>query len=207
MRGLLLKDLLVLKSYIRTLGGMFAIYLAMGVAWNNVYFFAGMSGILCVMMVMSSFSYDHYAKWDKYGASLPVTRSDMVGAKYLLALVMMGIATVMTVLMYLVFILIRKGDFSTLLPIIFGTTASGVFLMLVLLPCIFKFGPEKARLMLMMAGVMIALLVTLVVFLLPEDADNQLLGRLLLVVIPIAEIVSFYFSYKLSCRIYTQKEL
>ena len=79
MRGLLLKDLLVLKSYIRTLGGMFAIYLAMGVAWNNVYFFAGMSGILCVMMVMSSFSYDHYAKWDKYGASLPVTRSDMVG--------------------------------------------------------------------------------------------------------------------------------
>lgn len=207
MRGLLLKDILMLKSYARTLGVLIVIYLISGIAWDNVYFFAGMSGILCVMMVMSSFSYDHYAKWEKYGASLPVTRSDMVGAKYLLALVMTTIGAAITALMYLIFMLVRKGDLSTLLPITLGTTAAGMFLMLVLLPCIFKFGPEKARMVLMMAGVMIALIVTLGAVLSPENIDDRIVKGVLWGIIPLFEIAGFYLSYKLSCRIYAKKEL
>lgn len=207
MRGLLLKDILMLKSYSRTLGVLIVIYLISGIAWDNVYFFAGMSGILCVMMVMSSFSYDHYAKWEKYGACLPVTRSDMVGAKYLLALVMTTIGAAITALMYLIFMLVRKGDLSTLLPITLGTTAAGMFLMLVLLPCIFKFGPEKARMVLMMAGVMIALIVTLGAVLSPENIDDRIVKGVLWGIIPLFEIAGFYLSYKLSCRIYAKKEL
>lgn len=207
MRGLLLKDILMLKSYARTLGVLIVIYLISGIAWDNVYFFAGMSGILCVMMVMSSFSYDHYAKWEKYGASLPVTRSDMVGAKYLLALVMTTIGAAITALMYLIFMLVRKGDLSTLLPITLGTTAAGMFLMLVLLPCIFKFGPEKARMVLMMAGVMIALIVTLGAVLSPENIDDRIVKGVLWGIIPLFEIAGFYLSYKLSCQIYAKKEL
>lgn len=207
MKGLLLKDILMLKSYARTLGVLVVVYLASGIAWDNVYFFAGMSGVLCVMMVMSSFSYDNYAKWDKYGASLPVTRSDMVGAKYLLALLMTGLGTVITGLMYLVFMLVRKGDLSELLPIVFGTTAAGAFLVSVLLPCIYKFGAEKARLVLMLTGVLIALIISLGAWLLPENPDYAAVKVLLLVVLPIAEAVGFYLSYKLSCRIYQRKEL
>lgn len=207
MKGLLLKDILMLKSYARTLGVLVVVYLASGIAWDNVYFFAGMSGVLCVMMVMSSFSYDNYAKWDKYGASLPVTRSDMVGAKYLLALLMTGLGTVITGLMYLVFMLVRKGDLSELLPIVFGTTAAGAFLVSVLLPCIYKFGAEKARLVLMLTGVLIALTISLGAWLLPENPDYAAVKVLLLVVLPIAEAVGFYLSYKLSCRIYQRKEL
>lgn len=207
MKGLLLKDILVLKSYARTLGILIVFYLVFGIAWDNVFFFAGMSGILCVMMVMSSFSYDNYAKWDKYGASLPVTRADMVGAKYLLALVMMGLGAVVTGLMCLVFALVRKGDVSTLLPVMLGTTTAGVFLISVLLPCIYKFGAEKARLVLMMAGVLIALIISLGAWLLPEDIDFPAVKILLLVVLPIAEAMGFYLSYRLSCRIYRGKEL
>lgn len=207
MKGLLLKDIFMLKSYARTLGVLIAIYLASGIAWDNVYFFAGMSGILCIMMVMSSFSYDHYAKWDQYGASLPVTRSEIVGAKYLLALVMTGLGAIVTALMYLVFILARKGDFTTLLPITLGTTAAGAFLVSVLLPCIYKFGTEKARLVLMLAGVLIALVVSLGAWLLPENINYQAVKLLLLIVLPIVEIAGFYLSYKISCRIYRHKEL
>lgn len=207
MKGLLLKDILMLKSYARTLGVLIVFYLVFGIAWDNVYFFAGMCGIFCVMMVMSSFSYDNYAKWDQYGASLPVTRSDMVGAKYLLALVMTGLGAAVTGLMYLVFMLVRKGDPSTLLPIVFGTTAAGMFLVSVLLPCIYKFGAEKARLVLMIAGVAIALIISLGAWLLPQDIDFRTVKVVLLVVLPIAQVLVFYLSYQLSCRIYRRKEL
>ena len=207
MRGLLLKDILMLKSYARTIGVLVAVYLVSGIAWDNVFFFAGMCGILCVMMVMSSFSYDHYAKWDQYGASLPVTRSDMVGAKYLLALAMTALGAIVTALMYFIFILVRKGDFTTLLPTTLGTTAAGVFLVSVLLPCIYKFGAEKARLVLMLMGVLIGLTVSLGVWLLPEHIDYQTVKLLLLVVLPAVEIAGFYLSYKLSCRIYRRKAL
>lgn len=207
MKGLLLKDILTLKNYARTLGAVIAIYLVSGIAWNNIYFFAGMSGILCVMMVMSSFSYDNYAKWDKYGASLPVTRADMVGAKYLLALSMTGLGAIITSLMYVIFVLVRKDDLSALLPIVLGTTATGVFLVSILLPSIYQFGAEKARLVMMIAGVLIALVITLGAWLLPEEIDFSAAKMLLLVMLPIVEIAGFYLSYKLSCRIYSGKEL
>ncbi len=207
MKGLLLKDILMLKSYAKTIGVLVVVYLASGIAWDNVYFFAGMSGILGVMMVMSSFSYDHYAKWDQYGASLPVTRSEIVGAKYLLALVMTGLGAVVTALMYIVFILARKGDFATLLPTTIGTAVSGAFLVSVLLPCIYKFGVEKARLVLMLVGVLVGLTVSLGAWLLPENIDYQAVKLLVLVVLPMAVIAGFYLSYKLSCGIYQRKAL
>ncbi|WMJ84167.1 ABC-2 transporter permease [Oscillospiraceae bacterium LTW-04] len=207
MRGLLLKDILMLKSYARTLGALVIFYLIFGIVWDNVFFFAGMSGILCVMMVMSSFSYDNYAKWDQYGASLPVTRSDMVGAKYLLALLMAALGAIVSGLMYLVFVLVRKGDFSALIPIVLGTTAAGMFLISVLLPCIYKFGAEKARLVLMVAGVLIALIISAIAWFLPEGFDFHAVKVLLLMVLSIAPVVVFYLSYLLSCRIYRGKEL
>lgn len=207
MKGLLLKDLLMLKSYAKTIGVLIGIYLVVGIWGNNVYFFAGISGILCIMMVMNAFSYDHAAKWEQYGASLPVTRSDMVGAKYLLALVMIGLGTVVTGLMYLAFMLVRRGDLAQLLPMTFGTMAAGTFLVLVLLPCVYKFGVEHARLLMMAMGVLIALIIMLGAWLWPENANYQVVKPLLLVGLPAAEIAGFYLSYKLSCRLYRRKEL
>ncbi|MEA5135103.1 MAG: ABC-2 transporter permease [Candidatus Fimivivens sp.] len=207
MKGLLLKDILMLKSYARTLGALLVFYLVFGIVADNIYFFSGMSGILCVMMVISSFSYDNYAKWDQYGASLPVTRADMVGAKYLLALAMTGIGAAVTSFMYLVFVLVRKGDPLAMLPIVLGATAAGMFLVSVLLPCIYKFGAEKARLVLMIAGVAIALFISLGAWLTPKGINIRTVKVLLLMVLPIAEVVGFFLSYRLSCRIYQRKEL
>ena len=207
MKGLLLKDILTLKSYARTISILIMVYLIWGIAGDNVYFFAGMSGIICVMMVISSFSYDNYAKWDKYSASLPVTRSEIVGAKYLLALIMIGVGAVITCLMYAVFILVKKGDFSELLPGVIGTTAAGLFLILVLLPCIYKFGVEKARLVMVITGIVIGLMLSLGAWLLPKDIGSSTVKVLLFVVLPMVEAVGFYVSFKLSCRIYQAKEL
>lgn len=207
MKGLLLKDILMLKSYARTIAVLVVVYLVAGIWGNNVYFFAGISGILCIMMVMNAFSYDHAAKWEKYGASLPVTRSDLVGAKYLLALVMIMIGTMVTALMYLAFMLVRKGDLAQLLPMTFGTMAAGAFLVLLLLPCVYQFGVERARLMLMVMGVLIALVVMLGAWLWPGNIDYRVVKPLLLVGLPAVEVAGFYLSYKLSCRIYRRKEL
>ncbi|HWP50196.1 MAG TPA: ABC-2 transporter permease [Clostridia bacterium] len=207
MKGLLLKDILTLKSYARTISILVVVYLVAGITWDNVYFCAGMSGILCAMMVISSFSYDNYAKWDKYGTSLPVTRSDMVGAKYLLALIMTGVGVVITCLLYAVFMLVSKGDFSELLPIIFGTTGAALFLVMVLLPCIYKFGAEKARMAMVIIGVLITLILSLLAWLLPEDMNITAVKVLLFAALPIMEALGFYISYKLSCRIYQGKEL
>lgn len=207
MKGLLLKDIFLLRSYAKTLCFLILAYFVLGVAGNNAYFFAGMSGVICVMMVVTSFSYDNYAKWDKYGASLPVTRAEIVGAKYLLALFLVVIGALITMFMAAVFMLVHKKDLSEVFSMTFGTTVAAVFLVSVLLPCIYKFGAEKGRLALVAAALAVIPLIALFAVVIPKNAELSTVKALVIYSLPVVEMVGFYFSYKLSCRIYKNKEL
>ena len=65
MKALVLKEVLLVRGYARSLLLLIAVYFVIGAFGNNAGFFAGMSGVVCVLMVITSFSYDNYAKWDK----------------------------------------------------------------------------------------------------------------------------------------------
>ena len=89
----------------------------------------------------------------------------------------------------------------------FGTTAASVFLVSVLLPCIYKFGAEKGRLALVVSAITVLPLITLLLVFIPEDDELSFVKTLVIYALPIVEAFGLFLSYKLSCRIYKNKEL
>ena len=130
----------------------------------------------------------------------------MVGAKYLLALLMLAIGTLITIVMSLVFGMINQNGFDDTLSIAFGTTVSAMILMTFLLPLIYKFGVEKGRLMLIILAASFFALVSLLSSVL-SSATIATLPTWLAPMILVAGITGMYLSYRISCRIFQKKPL
>ena len=65
MKGLLIKDFLLLRSYGKSLLLMFLLFLIIG-ATSGPAFIVGIVMIESVMLAVSTFSYDDMAKWNSY---------------------------------------------------------------------------------------------------------------------------------------------
>ena len=91
MSGLLLKEFLSAKKYLRSLAGLLFLYIGLSLVWKNVSFLTGVSALVSVMIGFSSFSFDVQSKWDCYALSLPVRRKDVVKSRYLFSLICVGV--------------------------------------------------------------------------------------------------------------------
>ena len=149
MTGLILKDFLILRKTLRSYLFMLVVYV--GIAFTGVWS-ADIVGVLLVVMVvmlpMNVFAYDKQAKWDTYGLALPVGRTKTVAARYLcvllLCLLSVGLTAILGAALY------AAGRVEE--PVEFLVTCSVMGLMSVLvnaimLPFLYKFGPERARMM------------------------------------------------------------
>ncbi len=149
MTGLILKDFLILRKTLRSYLFMIVVYV--GIAFTGVWP-ADTVGVLMVVMVMmlpmNVFAYDKQAKWDTYGLALPVGRTKTVAARYLCVLLLclfsVGLTAILGAALY------AAGRVDE--PVEFLVTCSVMGLMSVLvnaimLPFLYKFGPERARMM------------------------------------------------------------
>lgn len=84
MIGLLKKDFFILwHAYHKNLALVLVLYSVMALAMDltfMVFFFAWISGFY----ILSGLTIDNYSKWDLYAASLPVSKRQIVGAKFIL---------------------------------------------------------------------------------------------------------------------------
>ena len=80
MTGLLLKDILNLKSNFKTLIPItvFYIFLLKLLGGNGLY--RGIAAFMFANEAIASFSYDYMAKWDKYALSLPIRLNSPCGS-------------------------------------------------------------------------------------------------------------------------------
>ncbi len=209
MKGMILKDLYTMRSYLRTLVVMFVFYILLGLASRNSGSFAAIVGMLCIMMSISSYSYDQMCGWDAYGASLPVSRREMVGAKYLLALMLALVGTVITALSQCLFLLAGRGtELGDILPATVGAGASGLLMVILLIPIIYRFGVEKGRLVMVIfsAGIMASFFILAQTgFRGMQITDGQ--TKTILFMLPVVLIAATVISYRLSCRFFEQKDL
>ena len=82
MTGLIWKDLLVLRKTIRTYVLFLALYSLLAVF--DIFPLSTVTAVtelIIMMLPLSAFSYDEYAKWDRYAAALPLGRRAVVGAR------------------------------------------------------------------------------------------------------------------------------
>lgn len=214
MNGLLYKDLLNLSPTMKYLAFMALIFCVVFIPMGNelpVYIILIMFG---AVLPTTAISFGTAARWDKYAASLPLTRREIVAARYSLmiggicvaGILSLTIAVVMTVLMP------GKGIFLSFLdplPLMVMFVACGLLLGSIALPLTLKFGAEKMRYLIMVIALTPVVLMLGMTFLLdlsgPIPASPLLLPILLGILLAVTAVVVFV-SYLLSVRIYTKKE-
>ncbi len=208
MLGLIIKDLLVCKKSLRTILLLVAVFMVFGVTTDDSTFVMFITSIYFTMMVLTAFAYDAQAKWDAYGLTMPVTRSETVLAKYLLGLVLSVFGGVLSLVLTFGVIIYKQEAFLTgeILLTQLAMLGAALLMMSIFIPLIYRFGVEKARL------VMIAVFVLPSVLLLffsksglPAPDGNVL--RVLATLSPFLVVGLVVLSYLISVRIFTKKEL
>ncbi len=211
MKGLLLKDIYNLKR----LGKQYAVICAGMLIWSafmkNYSFFSMMIMLNGIMSVISSFSFDEAAHFEKYALTLPVTRRELVQAKYILLLTFLGgsflIGTAGSILLNLI---IERGITELPEQLISAASVGCLFLLAfsIMIPGVFKLGVEKARMLLVCIYVGVFGLVWGVIYLLRElgiqisDSDaSKFFGAAAVVV-----LVLVFISYRVSIKIVEKKE-
>ncbi len=211
MKGLLLKDIYNLKR----LGKQYAVICAGMLIWSafmkNYSFFSMMIMLNGIMSVISSFSFDEAAHFEKYALTLPVTRRELVQAKYILLLTFLGgsflIGTAGSILLNLI---IERGITELPEQLISAASVGCLFLLVfsIMIPGVFKLGVEKARMLLVCIYVGVFGLVWGGIYLLRElgiqisDSDaSKFFGAAAVVV-----LVLVFISYRVSIKIVEKKE-
>ncbi|KNZ40482.1 ABC-2 transporter permease [Acetobacterium bakii] len=205
MKGLILKDLLNLKGTFKTLGVMLLLFAVVFIPAGNNFVF-GIIIFMFAMMVITTISYDDLARWDSYALTMPVTRKEIVLSKYLVLGILNITGAILSLCVGFIGTMVMGRSFSMEILAIIGV----VFLIAivfgsVMLPLIYKFGAEKARLMLILCALIptgFLLLLEQLQIPIPTDA-NPWLYLLILVAFTLAGLI---LSYGLSLKIYEKKE-
>ena len=209
MLGLIVKDFLISKRYTRTMLLLLAFYSIFGfLQKDGGAYLLFMTPLFFVMMTITTFAYDNAAKWDAYALSMPVLRNDMVFSKYAATLIFSFAGTLLSVIFTTIIYLIKGEVLSQ--ELIFGALgALGAALLLIsiLLPLIYKFGVEKARLM-MIAVFVVPTILGMVIAqtgFKPDIDDNTV--KIMIILSLFVVIALLGISYLASCRIFAKKEL
>ncbi len=210
MIGLLLKDLYTMRQYGKTLLFMLVFFGLISSGLDNpATFFEGFIILMSMMLTISSFSYDGLAKWDRYALSLPVTRKEIVAAKYLLSIILCLLGTVLSFVISAVVLTIKPVEGFGLTEQLFATAViicAALFFTGILLPLTFQFGVEKSRIfMLAVFAAPTAAIIALDKMGVPMPTESSLLS--LAKLLPIAVAIFYLFSYFLSVRIFSGKEI
>ena len=113
----------------------------------NAYSFLFMLIILIgIMSTMTVFSLDKACGWDTYAISLPLTRKEIVEARYLFAfLIDIGVSLACCLLMLLRGLIKGGVNIPESLHSLFQILLVTILMQLLLFPVIYKLGVEKAR--------------------------------------------------------------
>lgn len=139
MKALILKDLFCLRSQARSVLLVLAVWLIISVTTASGEFFSALSVIYVIMLPMMSMSFDERAKWDSRALTMPVTRAQIVLARYAAAL-LMGLA-MLALGCAVTLALDGPGQLSFCL----GSFLVGAIMLAVGMPLMLKLGVERAR--------------------------------------------------------------
>lgn len=207
MKGLIIKDILNLKNYGRSILLIVAFYGIFAYTINDAGFLGGMIVLLMTMMSISSFSYDDLAKWDKYALSLPISRKDMVMSKYLLSIIFIVLGAALSFVIVFAMSNIKNSvNLRELLLQTYSLSAVAIIFISVLMPLLYKFGVEKSRIMIMAVFAIPTLLLVLLSKLgIAKPSEDQLM--FLLKMSPIIVIAVMMISAFISYNIYKKKDM
>ncbi len=218
IKGLMIKDLLQLKSYKKSLIISLVIYILIAMSQSNIN---GISGMLIIMLTLlfgmysiASFNYDEVSKSDKFILTLPLTRKEIILSKYIFVIGSTILGCVFSlVISFLVTFIFTKSIPNILEFLYLGIGAIfGIGIIeSIQIPCIYKWGAEKGRLQMFVLIILMSFLLGGISYL-TFDMTNisniiNLIEKILPFILLILAVIMYFISYKVSYKIYIKKEV
>ena len=208
MKGILVKDLYIARSNI------LVTIVSLVVLGFGLSFLLETSALLVLAPIASttavfiSITSDAASKWNKNVITMPVSRSQIIGEKFLLyiLLALLGMLTALSPCIILACFSLDITPHSLCLYSSMGISscllAGGISL-----PCAYLFDPEKSQIVFMMSFMastgIIAGLVLLTNLLFPVK-ENILLAFYIVLII---SVIWFFISYRIAVRIYGKRDI
>lgn len=214
MKGLIKKDLLLLKSQFKTHFIILLIFTAVSFVSED-YTFITFIPILGVMLIISTLSFDNYYKWDAFALTLPLSRKDNVKSKYALAVLITLTFVILATIILIAFNTIKGLPINVfnILTLMCGSLLGAAIASSLFIPLIYKFGSEKGRTIMIIVvfaiGGCIAGIIELLDMHFNQAFINNTLNFISTNILPIMiliMIIILLFSYFLTLKIYMRKE-
>ena len=201
MKGLMKKEFLMLWRASRAFGLICVVFIAMSAISQDNIIFLFMPIMISGLLPSTLLSYDERCKWQEFSGALPVSRAQLVSAKYLLGLGCMTFILLVTLIVHLI---VRRFPPQALLSMLGAIYGLSLFISAVSLPMMFKFGVEKGRLWyyatLVLVGGASGASAGVTTDLFSEGLPSFLW------LIPVLGVVIFALSWLLAIRFYQKRE-
>ena len=209
MIGLIYKDLMVMRKTLALYMVIFVVYGYMGIAYDQGGLMFAMVLVMSSILPVSSIAYDERCKWDKIANTAPLSRKEIVMAKYLFAILL----TVFSVAVcFVIYLFDSRMPMTEKLIMCYMLTMGGMLYQALLLPVNIKFGAEKGR-NIMLAIMFVPVLLVVAVSntgLVDLSAVVQFLENnehLIPYIVTATVAVAYAASVTLSVKIYENKDL
>ena len=218
--GLITKDLLQLKSYRKTLIIFILIFVLTGIAQETT---KGVGVMIAIMLTlgfgmfgMATFNYDEQSKTDRYILTFPLTKKEILIAKYVLIISSTIIGAIVGIIASFLIVFIIDKQIPSLYDYI-NVALGGIFgvglIEAIQIPCVYKWGAEKGRIQMFIVAAIIILLIG-GIFWVGESANINLpisdilstIINFIPAILILATLIIYYISYRVSYRIYKNKE-
>ena len=208
MKGVLLKDLYIAKS------GIVIALVCLFVLAFGFSFLLDVSSVLMLapaistIAVYNSITSDASSKWNKNVITMPVSRDQIIGTKYILY-ILLSAAGIIVVLAALG-ILSMLGAAVTVYALLFNTSIGVSAALLaggISLPCVYFFDPEKSQIVFLVSFIASSWIITALVLLINlfmPVKDNTLLAFYIVLAISFAW---FVVSYKIAAVLYRKRDI
>lgn len=208
MKGLIVKDLMVAGRQIRTALVIVLFYAVL--FWRNAAVLVGLMSLMCMMTVVSSFSYDEASRFLSYAAALPVARRTIVRAKYALGFGLLALGAGGSALLTLL-VGVLAGGLASLeaLGAAAGCTLAMGFMLCLTLPLMFRLPVERARVFMTLAMIVPTLLIVTLMQVadVPLAALERAPWPLLLTGMALLLAVCAAASYRIAVRLVQHRDL
>ncbi len=213
MKSLILKDLYNIGSTAKSLILIFVVF-TISLPSFGVTGYVFSVAMVCGMLNITTFNYDMSSSWEKYGLITPVTRNQVVAAKFITLLIFSGIGTIIGIVIGTIggFIIGEFTAFNTdvLVSLVSSVAALSISTIIggMAIPFIIKYGPETARILIFVA-ILIPVAVFVGLYYLLQFCGVVFTDQLIFAIVccsPLVAIVWNFIVYKISCGIYAKKE-
>lgn len=144
MLGLIKKDILLVLNNYKSL--LIALIMCIFFTFTNNINISFIIPFMVLMIFISTFSYDDYNNFHAYAITLPNGRENVVKSKYVATIILMSLASIISILIS-IFINLYNNTFNMENIIIefIGSISVMIIMISLFYPFLFKYGSEKGR--------------------------------------------------------------